>query len=161
MLETTGIKNVAVGGTALQNVSGGSENVGIGHSTAITLTMGSNNICIGCGSIAGGTVVDVPTATTSNYLNIGNVIKGDMATPGSITVSADPVIPLGIATKQYVDTAVAGAAGAPADPVNSMQFNNAGAFGGSANLTWDNTNNIFFYWYSWNLESYFNEYHGC
>ena len=33
-----------------------------------------------------------------------------------------------------------GGGGVPAAPVNSVQFNNAGAFGGSANLTWDNTN---------------------
>jgi hypothetical protein len=43
-----------------------------------------------------------------------------MAVPGSITVAADPVVPLGIATKQYLDTAVAGAAGAPADPVFNL-----------------------------------------
>jgi hypothetical protein len=30
--------------------------------------------------------------------------------------------------------------GVPAPPVGSVQFNNTGAFGGSANLTWDNTN---------------------
>ena len=29
----------------------------------------------------------------------------------------------------------------PASPVNSVQFNNAGAFGGSSNLLWDNSNN--------------------
>jgi len=29
----------------------------------------------------------------------------------------------------------------PASPVNSVQFNNAGAFGGSSNLLWNNTNN--------------------
>lgn len=33
-----------------------------------------------------------------------------------------------------------GGGGLPAAPVNSVQFNNGGAFGGSANLTWDNTN---------------------
>ena len=31
--------------------------------------------------------------------------------------------------------------GTPASPVNSVQFNNAGAFGGSSNMLWDNTNN--------------------
>jgi hypothetical protein len=99
-----------------------------------TIISGQNNICIG-------TAANLPAAELSNYLNIGNVIQGDMATPGSIIVSADPVIPLGIAAKQYVDT-VAGGGGLPADLVNSIQFNDAGAFGGSANLSWDNTNNI-------------------
>src|SRR6516162_1795885 len=37
-----------------------------------------------------------------------------------------------------VDITVASTGGGvPASPVNSVQFNNAGAFGGSANLTWD------------------------
>ena len=40
-----------------------------------------------------------------------------------------------------VDITVASTGGGvPASPVNSVQFNNAGAFGGSANLTWDNVN---------------------
>jgi hypothetical protein len=34
----------------------------------------------------------------------------------------------------------AGGAGSPASPNTSVQFNNAGSFGGSANLEWDNTN---------------------
>jgi hypothetical protein len=33
-----------------------------------------------------------------------------------------------------------GGGGTPASPTGSVQFNNAGAFGGSANLTWDNVN---------------------
>lgn len=33
-----------------------------------------------------------------------------------------------------------GGTGSPASPDTSIQFNNAGAFGGSANLTWDGTN---------------------
>lgn len=34
-----------------------------------------------------------------------------------------------------------GSGGTPASPTNSVQFNNAGAFGGSANLIWDSVNN--------------------
>jgi hypothetical protein len=44
---------------------------------------------------------------------------------------------LGAVTKQYVDTQTAANATPPAAPVGSIQFNDAGAFGGSANLTWD------------------------
>jgi len=33
-----------------------------------------------------------------------------------------------------------GGGGTPASPANSVQFNNAGAFGGSGNLIWDNVN---------------------
>jgi len=36
-----------------------------------------------------------------------------------------------------------GGGGTPATPFNSVQFNNAGAFGGSSNFIWDNTNNLF------------------
>jgi hypothetical protein len=36
--------------------------------------------------------------------------------------------------------AAGGGGGTPANPANSIQFNNGGAFGGSANLTWDGTN---------------------
>lgn len=35
-----------------------------------------------------------------------------------------------------------GGGGTPSSPVNSIQFNNAGAFGGDAALTWDNINKI-------------------
>jgi len=42
-----------------------------------------------------------------------------------------------------LNTAIAGVGGSPASPTNSVQFNLAGAFGGSANLTWDNVNNRF------------------
>jgi hypothetical protein len=38
-------------------------------------------------------------------------------------------------------SASGGGSGSPASPVNSVQFNNAGAFGGTSNLLWDNTNN--------------------
>ena len=36
--------------------------------------------------------------------------------------------------------ATASGGGTPSNPANSIQFNNSGAFGGSANLTWDGTN---------------------
>jgi hypothetical protein len=36
--------------------------------------------------------------------------------------------------------ATASGGGTPGTPVNSIQFNSASAFGGSANLTWDGTN---------------------
>jgi hypothetical protein len=51
----------------------------------------------------------------------------------------DPTQDLGAATKQYVDTEIAANATPPADPVNSIQYNNAGVFGGRGALTWDNT----------------------
>jgi hypothetical protein len=55
-----------------------------------------------------------------------------MSTPGLITVVANPVLPFRIATKQYVDAQAGGGGGVPGTPVNFIQFNSAGAFGGVA-----------------------------
>lgn len=46
------------------------------------------------------------------------------------------------ASTQYVCGAITAAAGKPALPFESVQFNNAGVFGGSANFLWDNTDQI-------------------
>jgi hypothetical protein len=118
----TGNYNVCLGVSCGNWLSTGSDNLLIGDNAGSQTDSGSFNICIGLNagasgappytSIRGGqynicigarTGLNVTGA--SNYPNIGNVM-GDMATPGSITMSADPVIPLGIATKQYVDNTV-------------------------------------------------------
>jgi hypothetical protein len=95
---TTGYENIAIGhdpglaitsgdnnillGRAGKNITTGDENFIVGgskdsplgdQSAAATLTTGSRNIVIGRNTL------DVPTAGTSDYLNIGNAIKGDMA----------------------------------------------------------------------------------
>jgi hypothetical protein len=102
---TTGSNNVFLGNTCGFQVTTGNKNICIGYYTGSTapdifVQGGSSNILIGDNSTG---TIGTPTAGASNYLNIGNVIKGDVATPGSITVAADPILPLGIATKQYVD----------------------------------------------------------
>jgi hypothetical protein len=79
--------------------------------------------------------------TNANQLTIGTEAAGtgvqrDMlltAATANVLVNRDPTVPLGVATKQYVDSKAGGAPGAPA---NSIQFNNANIFGGDANLTW-------------------------
>jgi len=68
---SSGNQNVAVGSQAAINNTSGSENVIIGYDTAPTLQTGSSNIIIGAAA-------DVPTSSTSNYLNIGGVITGSM-----------------------------------------------------------------------------------
>ncbi|MDA1558303.1 hypothetical protein PDK45_25580 [Bacillus cereus] len=88
---TTGSRNIAIGNNAgagsLNSVinrnilighnvgvgmtTGADNNVIIGTSAGNPLTTGSNNILIGYG-------VNALTDTTSNHLNIGNVIKGDL-----------------------------------------------------------------------------------
>jgi len=107
---SSGSENVAIGSQAGINNVSGSENVIIGYGSAPTLTSGSSNIIIGAAA-------DVPTASTSNYLNIGGVITGDMST-GAVTLAdgfmATTQSPLDsstkIATTAYVDDAV-GASG--------------------------------------------------
>jgi hypothetical protein len=56
--------------------SGGSNNTFIGYQAGDSVTSGANNLLIGYD-------VDTPTATTSYYLNIGNLFTGDM-TPGAL-----------------------------------------------------------------------------
>jgi hypothetical protein len=72
--------------------------------------------------------VSGPPSTSTIPLDCWNVSKD--ATGGGIYIAANDG---GIIKK--VELSVTG--GAPGAPVNSLQFNNAGAFGGDANLTWD------------------------
>lgn len=71
-------QNTFVGAYAGGNIIGGTEglgannNVGLGYGAGSTLTDGDNNILIGFN-------VEPPTASTSNFLNIGDVITGDLA----------------------------------------------------------------------------------
>lgn len=103
---TSGSENVAVGSQAGKNNVSGGENIIIGYDLAPTLMSGSSNIIIGAAA-------DVPTSSTSNYLNIGGVITGNMST-GAITLAdgfmATTQSPLDnstkIATTAYVDAAV-------------------------------------------------------
>jgi hypothetical protein len=88
---TTGSFNTALGMNSQYNLTTGNYNVGIGYDTLFSLTTGSNNIAIGksngsavlvsgSGNILIGNDVDVSSASTSNYLNIGGAITGDMTT---------------------------------------------------------------------------------
>jgi hypothetical protein len=83
---TTGNSNVAVGSFSLGMLTTGNANTVLGDNVAsTTLVSGSNNILIGTGS-----AVDTPTATTNNFLNIGNLIYGvnigTAASPGMVGI---------------------------------------------------------------------------
>ncbi|NTU76751.1 MAG: tail fiber domain-containing protein, partial [Alphaproteobacteria bacterium] len=74
-----------VGYASLQNVqTTAASNTALGYNTGATLTTGGSNILIGAGA-------DVPIATSSSRLNIGNTIYGDLATDqisiGSATIT--------------------------------------------------------------------------
>lgn len=91
----SGIGNIGIGGSALGGVTGGGNgatNIGIGANVGQRITTGSSNTMIGV-SIASSTLatgssnillgsgagIDTPAASTSNYLNIGNMIAGDIS----------------------------------------------------------------------------------
>ncbi len=63
----------------------GTNNTIIGSGAGATLTTGKNNILIGSHDV---TAIDVPLLGTNNYLNIGNLIFGDLAN-GRVGIGTD------------------------------------------------------------------------
>jgi hypothetical protein len=91
---TTGSSNTANGVQALQANTTGSNNLALGYQVGkTTLTTGSNNILIGTSSL-----VDTTASNSSNQLNIGNLIYGDMAGVhvgiGSATINSGAALDL-------------------------------------------------------------------
>jgi hypothetical protein len=76
-LQLAAANNTAVGANAGSSVTTGGSNTILGNAVAsITLTTGANNILIGVSSL-----VDTPAATTSNYIDIGQVIIQSATSP--------------------------------------------------------------------------------
>ncbi len=59
-----------------------------------------------------------------------------------LTPSTDPTTDYQVANKQYVDDAVASSTTNPAGANTNVQYNNSGAFGGSADFTWNNSTKV-------------------
>ncbi|MEM6810917.1 MAG: tail fiber domain-containing protein [Pseudomonadota bacterium] len=95
---STGSRNTALGFQAGEDITTGNSNTLVGHEAAPFLTEGTGNVILGAGDggsdnggigetlltgdnniLIGGPTVDVPTASTSDYLNIGDLIYGDLA----------------------------------------------------------------------------------
>lgn len=75
----------------------------------------------------------------------GKIVKDSgvsVSTDGTFAGNSDSLLPSQKAVKTYVTSAVAGVAGSPGGSTTQVQFNDAGAFGGSAALTWNKTSNI-------------------
>lgn len=99
----------AVGSGALAALTVGTDNVAVGRQAGNNITTGSNNIVIGAGAT-------VPSASTSNYLNIAGAITGNTVSSGTITLN--PLINFqaktqssgdnstNLATTAYVTTAI-------------------------------------------------------
>ncbi len=79
--------NTIMGYNAANALTTGSSNVIMGKDAGSTLTTGDLNILIG-------TSATIPSPTTSKYLNIGNVIKGDLSigggNSGNIGIGTEP-----------------------------------------------------------------------
>jgi hypothetical protein len=93
---SSGQFNTILGSSADYNLSVGSYNVCVGYKSGWSNTNGGHNTLIGNNAgyttnggsynILIGDSVNAPSATTNNYLNIGNLIVGDMAT-SSVTIN--------------------------------------------------------------------------
>lgn len=77
--------NTAVGGSAAGNLNSGSGGLYLGEDVADTLTSGSDNIILNG---------DVPAASTSNFLNIGGALFGDLST-GKYQIGGALAVPTG------------------------------------------------------------------
>ena len=135
----TGSYNTASGYSALYDIGNGNNNTIFGSYAGYTVATGSNNTIVGFGVgsttlssgsnnilIGTGTSVDTPTAATSSYLNIGNVVTANMtnasATQGSntATVGIDmgttlPVNALDVNGGVAIGTSYAGVSTAPSN----------------------------------------------
>ena len=85
----TGAGNTALGAYSLANLTSGDNNIAIGILAGEASTAGSKNIIIGHN-------IDLPSATASNQLNIGNIIYGTGIDGTDGTVSSGNI---GIGTK--------------------------------------------------------------
>ena len=151
---------VGQGGTGITSgTSGGIPYFSSTSAISSSAALAANTMVVGGG--AGATPLTVSNITSDNtYLqlgattplrfgNTGNTfyvaLKGPAGTAANVTwtlpsvdgTSGQVLSTNGSGTLSW---ATASSGGTPANPSNSIQFNNAGSFGGSANLTWDGTN---------------------
>ncbi len=115
-------------------------------------TDGSNNVLFGSGyAISGG--------TTNNTFNVGwglqqFVVNGDTSsiglsfnTVGELDIDGDPGTAGDVLTSTGAGSApiwapASGGGGSPASPDRSIQFNNTGSFGGTADFIFDTNDNV-------------------
>lgn len=85
---STGTPNTltVVGANAAANATGSTSTI-LGYNVGPTLTSGTNNILIGTNA-----ATDVPTGSTSNYLDVGGVLTGNLST-GALAISGSLTVP--------------------------------------------------------------------
>jgi hypothetical protein len=122
--------NVMIGyraGAALQ--TGGDYNVALGYQAGATLTTGAKNILIGQSA-------DVPAPGTNEYLNIGNLLFGDIgASSGNPRVGAKKYCDDTL-TNCFTASAIATGSAPAAGSSYQIQYNSGGSLGASANLAY-------------------------
>jgi hypothetical protein len=126
------------------NVAGVLQTLAPASGAGVTLTLAASNAV--SGNTPGGNVVLTPGAGFGTGVAGQVVVTGSSTSINSVTYTW-PSVQGGASTVLTNDgsggltwaAAGGGGGGTPAAPVNSVQFNNAGAFGGSANLVWTGT----------------------
>jgi hypothetical protein len=170
-LITTGYGDISIGYNSLDALTIGNNNLAVGRSSGHSISTGSTNTILGNYALYGGTTSsgnvglgyyaghyeDGDNAfyvnnynTTSKALDRTNsLLYGTFnATPSSQTLTTNSAftatygmnIPTGQTYK--INGVPISSGGSPASPSTSIQFNNAGAFGGSANATLDSSGNM-------------------
>jgi len=159
----TGTVATANGGTGLSGAtpftSGGVLYASSQSALASSALLASNAMVVGGG--AGSAPLTRSNITSdNNYLQLGASTPlrfADSDSSNYVSFQAPATITSNVAwtlpatdggSGQFLSTngsgtlswATASGGGTPANPANSIQFNSTGAFGGSANLTWDGTN---------------------
>ena len=148
---TTGINNTGIGWEALELLSAAHfGNTALGSQAAAFLVNGDNGVYIGSGvvnslvngdgNIVIGANVNVPSASTSDFLNIGNLIFGDLSSGflrigGTVSTVAGPEI-LRVAGDQHIEGDLSFAEGKlGTNANNNFFFNTVGESGSGLNNT--------------------------
>ena len=124
----------------IKGTAGGGGGSGTVTSVSIaTGTTGTNVNATGTVTTAGTLTVNVPVASAVNTGKLTNTDWSTFNGKQAALVSATNI-------KTINSNSILGAgdlvvSGVPAGATGNVQFNNAGAFGGEANLFWDDTNN--------------------